>query len=97
MTELRDVQGYSPSIPGTASARNCRLGGQIFRGNKNADVSRCVVRRQMIARKFETNEGTHEYYRPNKRGVREEIARLREPRRLALNGAAILITEVWVE
>lgn len=80
MTELRDVQGYSPSIPGTASARIIGWAGRYFEVTRNADVSRCVVRRQGIGRMLESNEGTHEYYRRNKRGVREEIARLRESR-----------------
>jgi hypothetical protein len=40
MTELHDVQGYSPSVPGTASARDNRLGGQIIRGDQWSCVCR---------------------------------------------------------
>jgi hypothetical protein len=38
MTELRDVQGYSSSIPGTASARIVGWAGRYFEVTDVADV-----------------------------------------------------------
>lgn len=39
---------------------------------------------------------TYDYYRRHEGGVHEEIAGLREPRRLALKHAAVLVEEVRV-
>lgn len=41
-------------------------------------------------------KGTYDYYRRHKRSVYEEVARLREARRLSLKQATILVEEVWV-
>lgn len=92
MTGLQDVQGYSSSVPGTATA-SARLRGQIIRGCLIDEAHTAQIQKTNgTDAKFTKRESTaYHDERANEHGIHEEIARLREPRRLALQGTTVLV------
>lgn len=58
-------------------------------------MCRCIL--DVRNKREESDVSTYDDDGRHKHVVHEEVTRLREPRRLALKSAAILVEEVWIE